>query len=1765
MQIDGLRGELERLFELEELMKLSSRLLGFDPRAIGGTAGKASFVRALTSYCDAHGAIEALCDAVVATKPNADARLQAWRNHGVSETRELEVGETFEGLQIESRVGSGPQGVCYRATREGQSYRLKLLHAETARDPRGLQRFLTFTRILAEQRDPAFPESLEVMATPERVYVAQTWFDGEPLSSRLERAGPLPVSEAQQVLLQVARALCGLHERGSCHGNLKLQNILVQADAEGVRAVQLLDAGCDLLGARRASNGLNEVLSLPSPSTVAPEWLRGHVRAPSGDVYALGAVGYELVTGKSAFTGQTALDVALGHLTTVPERPSQTATPGWVTPAFDAFLLRLLDKDPEARPVDALGLVSELEQLMRTAGEGLSEAKLQERIDALLEQPEDEALANAVDAAAGAFRQRVYEAFLAAADKLAGREEQRIACASLLRRAASGLASARQFGEAEAAYTQLLALGEATSFDRNALDDVKHSLGKHEEIVESLLARIENADSALARATLMAKIAEVYARDLGDETQAVVALSQALCEQPTNRSYVRRIEEIAGASGDLWSEVLSTCSEAAGDEERPANERAPLLEQIGVWYTTKQGRAELALPCFQTALKLDPKSSRALDGVAGVYRNNKMWSELGDLLVHRADVSASPSDARELRTQAAEVLEKHLRDLDGAQELYERIIREDPGDLVVSQALSRIYEQNHELDRLVPLLSRQADEERGPRRHAALCRLGDLQRAHLGDLEEARRSYELVLEENPAHPQALLGLDQTLAQAGRYKDLLASLHRQLENSPTPRQQVALWERIAALYEEEFLLHADAAVALQSVLRLDPSRTPAMTSLARLYRTLEQWQDLCELYQRHREQLSEPKEQAGLLVQKARVLAEHLGDLPAAIHVYEQATVLAPDRIDAFEAIADLHEALGNVPEAIQAVQNVAERIAEPAAKVRLFMRTARLLEGRGSADEALQWYTRVLALEPSHAKAVQALRAAYTERGDTAGLIDLLQRDLREADGERAKSKIATEVALLELNRNRNPGAAERAARQGLELDPSNLRALILLADIALGGRRYSEAMEHYQRSLSRLDTLPAAEAIRVRSAYLDAAEHSPTRAPTQMLEQAQLLLGLAPDDAALLERAADLAFHYGTPEQTRTFYSELLEGFRDQLGTDQLALATYRLGEALRIAGELIPALVHLEEATELAPDSPHPLVALAQIQEALRDYQKLVVTKRKLIELLEPEQRPDALAELAELELEKLADPQAARADFEAALAQHPDDRRILIRLMQIHSQAEAWAELVDVVTKLASHVDEPAQRAKYLLTAAMVSTRQLNRRDQAVGFYRQVLELDPGNSKALSEYVVLQVEQGDSAAAERALLARLDMARTKSDNATQLEMLDALFTLYQGLPGKLGSAIEVAERAAELEPQNPLHKGRLKELYERDAPRHLPKAVALHLAALRQRPDDEDAYRRLRKLYTDARRADAAWCLCQVLELLRLAQPEETRFFQRAHSDQPAPAQTSLDESDWTNYLIHPSVDPRVSQIFALIEPVVTAVRGQSLASLGYDPHMAVDLSQHPYTLGGMLFFAAGVMAQPLPPTFENHHEPGGLLYLNSNPPSIVMGLSALQQLPLQTAAFIAARQLANYRPGFLLRHVLVSIPVLKAWLFAAFRVCSPNFPVGPELEGPVLEAKAALERYLTAPSRDRLVEIVSRVLHSGSAIDLKEWVTGVDFTADRVGLLLANDLKTVTDIIKTVEDPNAPPRERRLQELVMFAIDEGFFALRQRLGVALESQG
>src|SRR6188768_3878330 len=147
MEADLLRAELERLYELEELVSLSRDILGFDPERVGGTAAKASFAGALTSHCVEHDAVEALCDVLLATRTNVSDKVADIRLTGLSADEELPPGADFAGYSVLRKLGEGRLAISYVVRRGDREYRLKLLRREATRDARGLHRFLTVTRL----------------------------------------------------------------------------------------------------------------------------------------------------------------------------------------------------------------------------------------------------------------------------------------------------------------------------------------------------------------------------------------------------------------------------------------------------------------------------------------------------------------------------------------------------------------------------------------------------------------------------------------------------------------------------------------------------------------------------------------------------------------------------------------------------------------------------------------------------------------------------------------------------------------------------------------------------------------------------------------------------------------------------------------------------------------------------------------------------------------------------------------------------------------------------------------------------------------------------------------------------------------------------------------------------------------------------------------------------------------------------------------------------------------------------------------------------------------------------------------------------------------------------------------------------------------------------------------------------------------------------------------------------------------------------------
>ncbi|HEY2509746.1 MAG TPA: protein kinase [Polyangiaceae bacterium] len=1794
--LDVLRGELERLFTLDEMTGLSE-LVGLVPDEVGGATAKGSFARALAERCFEGERLDALVEAILHKRRDVDPRVRDLA--ALMGKDEVPAGKVFGPFTVERKIGESDHAIVYQARRDDGLCAVKVLRREAARDRRAVQRFLTVNRILGTVAHAGLPAKLEAGELADGTpWVAYAWVEGQTLAQRLAKSGPSHVNELKALLRGVLEPLAAIHKAGLAHGGVKLENVLVSR-SNGEAHVVLVDGGTDRLRPRALPGGAAAfVPQLVAVRAMAPEIARGKAGDARADVYAFGAMLYELLVGKPPFVADQPADVVVAHLLEEPEAPSERAPRGWVTRDIDEFVLSLLQKDPALRPRDAQALLDPLESLGRAsaamrAAAVIPDEKVEELVDALIAAPSDTeaalALDNAIDE--GASAQIVGEAFEVAAEQVnqetAGDDWAEVAKALLFRAARIFDQRAKDKERAEKVYEKLVALDPRDEVAWSGLEEVRRGLGKFEAIVEMLLERSEAAGPGEARGRALAEIGRICVTELDDADQALVAYARALCEMPLEEDYAREIERLAGSNVDHWRETLEAIAEGSKSESLSTTERNALLVWAGRWYDQRLGRADTALHAYQQIVATDPANEAATDGLASIYRRAQQWPELASLLVSLSDAAVTASRARDRKTEAAELFETKLNDLQRARDLYAAVLAEDPGHPKAGEALTRIAERTGDYGMLVTLLERRAEARRGPERVATLVKLGEVYEDHLNDLGEATRRFEAILAIEPANLAALKGLDRIFNRSGRYKELLENLARQVEVAATPRQKISLWERIAALHDEEFLDHESAAVALENILSIDPVNDSALTALARHYRALDRWDDVAKLLAKHAQVVAEGPRRIELLGARARVLAEQIGSPERAMRAYEEVLALSPDHAGALEALARLREVAGDAHAAVAAIEALAAKATTPEARAEQWLRAARLLEARGDKDGAIERYKLALDANPRDAAASQALRQAWAARGDASSVIGLIERELTLAEGDLAKAKLHGELARLYQAALKDELKAEAAARRATDLDPTNGDALIVLGDIAFEHERFAEAAKAYDALVARTSTLARPDAVRVLVRFIESFGRSytanlppapsttdlgappPSRpAPAanhpRILAAVDALQRVAPDDMEAKVRVSKVVFEYGDPRGSVAMHRELLDRAGDALTSGERADALYRLGESARRAGELGTAQSALEEAADLDPSNPQALQSLAWLHEAEADWENVVRTKKKRLEVATGTERFDLLMEIGDVELGKLEDRTRASKTYVAALEERPDDRRLLTKLMQLYSEEKDWARLVDVVLRLADFVEDPKQRAKYMHTAAIVSSRQLGEVDQALGFYERALEFDPTLTKALDEAIELRKTKGDHEQVEKLLNVRLERAKTGGDRALIVKTLDELGSLYQRFLGEPEMAIDAYEAAQAFDPEEKTRAERLAELYASDVKQYLDKAVRAQTQMLRKNPYRVESYKLLRRLYTESKKADPAWCVCQALSVMNLAEPDEERFYRRHRPDGAATAQAALGEPDWTDLLAHADLDSLLTKIFAMVQPTIIRTRTPALNDLGYDRSFAIDTSAHPYPVSQTLYYAQGVLGLPAPLVFQNPNDPGGLGFLHAHTPAVVLGRAAFEaQVGPQAMAFVAGRHLTYFRPGYYVRHLVPTGTGLKAWLFAAIKMSVPQFPVAPDLQGQVAEAMAAMKPDFQGAEKERLASLVSKLLQAGGALDLKTWVAAIDLTADRAGFLLAHDLPVSTEVMRATEDGASIPVKERMKELVLFSVSEEYFALRDKLGIRVDS--
>ncbi len=1114
--------------------------------------------------------------------------------------------------------------------------------------------------------------------------------------------------------------------------------------------------------------------------------------------------------------------------------------------------------------------------------------------------------------------------------------------------------------------------------------------------------------------------------------------------------------------------------------------------------------------------------------------------------------------------------------------MYGRVLADDPGHLKASGGMARIAESTGDYQTLVEILEQRVEATRGRERTDVLLKIAEVYEDRLSNPAEAERRFEAVLELAPGDLSALKGLDRIYSRTGQVRELLANLEKQIDLSPTPRQKINLYERMASLHDEEFLDHARAAESLEQILKLDHENEAALTRLERHYRALGRWESLGDLFEKHAGIVTDEARRIDLLMQQARVLADNIGSPDQAAKVYERVLDDHPGHAAALDALARLREKAGDASAALTAIEALARTAPTPEGSAEQWVRAARLLESQGDRDAAIERYKRATEATPLDASIAAALRQAYAARGDAASVVKLIERELDLAHGQMAQARLHGELARVLRDKLYADDDAEKHAKLAIEIDPANADALLVLGDIAFEGERYVEATRHLEPLVGRAPTLVKSDAVRALVRFIesygrsagalaatsDRRDGSPgsisASAAPRVVMALQALEDLAPEDADALARVGRVMFESNNFESARRTFERLLDRHASVLSRTDRADAQWRLGESLRRLGELDSAVDLLREAADGDPGNPGPLNALARVYEQTGDWEEFVSTKRRRLELAVGAERFELLLEIGDVEFKKLNNRGRAGKTYVAALEERPDDRKLLTKLMELYSAAKDWASLVEVVLRLTNFVEDPKQQAKYMHTAAMVTARQLGNIEDALAFYDKALEFDPTLSKAMDEAIELRLQIGDHEGVEGHLNAQLEQAKRVQDREKIVAVLDRLGALYAKLLNEPELAIDAYEAAQAFDPEGKERAEILAELYASDVTQYLDKAVKAQTQMLHANPYRVESYKLLRRLYTEARRPDPAWCLCQALSVQHLAEADEERFYLRYRGDNAAAAQAVLDEEDWVLRIAHEDADPLVTRIFALIQPTIIRARTQPLEALGYGLEFRADLATQPYAASQMVHYAQGVFGFEAPPVFQNPDDPAGLGFVHAHIPSIVLGRAAFERVvPNQSLAFVAGRHLAYFRPGYYVRHLVPTGTGLKAWLFAAIRLCVPQFPIGPDLQGQVNEALAFMTPDFAGTHRELLASTVSKLLQSGGAIDLKKWVSAVDLTADRAGFLLAHDLGVAVQVMRATEDAASVSSKDRSTAIVLYSISEPYLQLRERLGITIDS--
>jgi len=268
----------------------------------------------------------------------------------------LETGDTLDHYRLDATVARSGMSTLFKATdlRDGKRVAIKVPHAEMEADPVLLERFKREQEIGQELDHPGVVKTYDDEQRSQ-LYMVIEWVDGRLLRSILNEERKLPIERAVNLTLQMCEALDAMHKHGVVHRDLKPENVMVDDQDR----IKLIDFGIAMKEDARRITYVGMSPALGTPDYISPEQVKGQRGDQRSDIYSLGVMLYEMLTGEPPYSGSNPLAVMNERLLNDP-KPARKLRPE-ISAELQEILNRAMERDPRRRYATANDMAWELE------------------------------------------------------------------------------------------------------------------------------------------------------------------------------------------------------------------------------------------------------------------------------------------------------------------------------------------------------------------------------------------------------------------------------------------------------------------------------------------------------------------------------------------------------------------------------------------------------------------------------------------------------------------------------------------------------------------------------------------------------------------------------------------------------------------------------------------------------------------------------------------------------------------------------------------------------------------------------------------------------------------------------------------------------------------------------------------------------------------------------------------------------------------------------------------------------------------------------------------------------------------------------------------------------------------------------------------------------------------------------------------------------------------------------------------------------------